>query len=663
LETHAQKLFESFGGFGRGFERKWVRADKRDRWYWGALGTGQFGTGANMAFRRKVFDEIGLFDPALDVGTVTNGGGDLEMFFRVLNTGHTLAYEPAAIVRHRHRRKLIQLRTQLKNNGCGLFSYIFRSVRFHPDQIRFFARLSLWYLLKGNLKPFLKSPLKMGEIPRIFYLDQLLGSFQGALAYWRSQNKAQNIERKFGPVTAGAAYKALSPRIRKLTKPDAIGIRQIDLVLPLMALNDVKDYATVRVFVRDGDHHLGSLDISNDGQTISANRLREEIVRSFGLNLLDPSRRKSKMSVWSKVVSALSDHLIPSDSDRQRQNHPRDSAAERISVVVATLDRPADLGACLQHLLAQKTTSEVEIIVVDNNPASGLTAPVVAQYPGVALVKEPRKGLAYARNAGFLHCTGEIAVATDDDVTMPEDWLRKLTAPFARPEVMIVTGNVLPLEIENRAQALFERYGGLGRGFERFEIGPDWFGSIYGQAVPTWTLGATANAAFRTCIFKDPQIGLMEETLGPGMPSGVGEDTYLFYKVLKAGHIIAYEPAAFVWHKHRRDMNGLRHQLYNYSKGHVAYHLTTFMNDCDVRALLQIFVQLPLWRLKQLLWYAKSLLKGNEPDYPFSLTLTEIIGNAVGPFVLWKSHQRVKREGRSVSRGCKRAKFRPSEIN
>ena len=106
----------------------------------------------------------------------------------------------------------------------------------------------------------------------------------------------------------------------------------------------------------------------------------------------------------------------------------------------------------------------VEIVVVDNNPASGLTTPVVAEFPGIVLVNEPRRGLAYARNAGFAACTGEIAVATDDDVTVPPDWLEKLIAPFARPDVMVVTGNVLPIELETAAQQLFEAYGGLGRG-------------------------------------------------------------------------------------------------------------------------------------------------------------------------------------------------------
>jgi O-antigen biosynthesis protein len=59
-----------------------------------------------MAYRRLLFDSIGLFDPALDVGAVTNGGDDLEMFFRVVKEGHVLVCQPRAIARHRHRSDL-----------------------------------------------------------------------------------------------------------------------------------------------------------------------------------------------------------------------------------------------------------------------------------------------------------------------------------------------------------------------------------------------------------------------------------------------------------------------------------------------------------------------------------------------------------------------------
>jgi len=249
-------------------------------------------------------------------------------------------------------------------------------------------------------------------------------------------------------------------------------------------------------------------------------------------------------------------------------------------VVVATLDRPEDLRECLRCLVTQASARPVEIIVVDNNPGSKLTPPVVAEFPGVVLVEERRRGLAYARNRGVVASRGEIVVATDDDVTMPPGWLGRLVAPFAQPDVMVVTGNIVPRELATTAQRLFEAYGGLGRGSDRRVVDKDWFNRSV-TAVPTWTLGATANAAFRSSIFHHPQIGLMDEALGPGMPSGVGEDTYLFYRVLKAGYTIVYEPAACVWHKHRRDLPELRRQIFNYSKGHVAYHLTTILRDRD----------------------------------------------------------------------------------
>src|SRR5262252_183840 len=313
-----------------------------------------------------------------------------------------------------------------------------------------------------------------------------------------------------------------------------------------------------------------------------------------------------------------------------------------VSIVIATYDRPFDLRNCLRSLAAQASARTIETIVVDNHPASGLTPPVVAEFSGVRLVNEPRRGLAYARNKGFSNSNGDILIATDDDVTMPPEWLEKLLAPFNRADVMVVTGNVFPLELETAAQRLFETYGGLGRGSVPFEVGRHWFDSFRLRAVPTWRLGATANAAFRASIFNHSQIGLMDEALGPGTPSGVGEDTYLFYKVLKAGYAIVYEPAAWVWHKHRRDLGGLRRQIFSYSKGHVAYHLTTLLRDREWRAMINLVIFLPAHHVRRTL----RRLFGRS-DYPLSLIFVETVGNLAGPWALWKSRLRVRREGKS----------------
>ncbi len=647
LETEAQIFFEWHGGFGRGFERRWYRVERENGEQWSYHGAGQFGTGANMAYRRSLFDQIGYFDPALDVGTVTNGGGDLEMFFRVLKEGYTLVYEPSAIVRHRHRRDYGQLQRQITNNGVGLYSYFVRSALAYPDERSAFIRFGLWWLWKGNVRPLLVSLVRPARLPRNLILAELQGSFIGLGRYRKARQAAARVANSFGPVTQVVIPgRHLSPK--RISKPrDAVAVRTVDLAQTLPALTDVTDYAQVRVFVTWNDRLLGSADIPNYHQPVSATRLRQAIVDQLGLKLVEPDRDLSLEFLWAEIAAALNRHYMPTVGGTETSASARLPADVSVSVVVATLNRPDGLRECLRCLIAQESPRLFEIVVVDNNPASGLTPPVVAEFPGVVLVDEPRRGLAYARNAGFAASQGDIVIATDDDVIVPPDWLEKLVAPFVRSDVMIVTGNTLPLELETSAQCFFERYGGLGRGFKRLEVGGDWFESFRRQAVPTWELGATANAAFRASIFSHPQIGLMDEALGPGMPAGVGEDTYLFYKVLKAGYTLVYEPAAYVRHKHRRDMSALRRQIYDYSKGHVAYHVTTLLRDHDLRALLHLAVHMPRWRLRQIVWQLKDRLRGKKSDYPLLLTLLEIAGNLAGPWSLWQSRRRVRREGHS----------------
>ena len=148
LETEPQVLFERYRSFARGFRRQRASFDGP-----GAVAsryglTGDFGTGANMAFRRDLFDRIGPFDPALDVGTPARGGGDLEMFFRVLKEGHTLVYEPRAMVRHRHRRTMAELTRQITDHGIGFSAYVVRSMKAYPDERAAFTRLAAWWYAK-----------------------------------------------------------------------------------------------------------------------------------------------------------------------------------------------------------------------------------------------------------------------------------------------------------------------------------------------------------------------------------------------------------------------------------------------------------------------------------------------------------------------------------
>jgi glycosyltransferase involved in cell wall biosynthesis len=85
---------------------------------------GDYGTGANFAMRRTAVLDLGGFDEALGVGTVTGGGEDIDMFSRVVLAGAALVVEPAALVWHRHRADLPALRLQARGYGTGLGAWL-----------------------------------------------------------------------------------------------------------------------------------------------------------------------------------------------------------------------------------------------------------------------------------------------------------------------------------------------------------------------------------------------------------------------------------------------------------------------------------------------------------------------------------------------------------
>jgi GT2 family glycosyltransferase len=640
LETEAQVLFEKNGGFGRGFERKWYQVHTGCPMPWHLLvQPGMFGTGANMAYRRQLFSQIGGFDPALDVGTATNGGGDLEMFYRILKEGQVLVYEPAAIVRHRHRRDYAVLKKQITNNG-SVYAYLVCNALRYSDERWTLFKLGVKWIQIWHFHNLINTLLGVGKLPLDLVLAEAYGCWTGLFTYQKACRMAKKITQELGALDVDLLPRSLA--LKPLKPNPAVAVRTVELTTAIQPLEDITTYPNVRIYITWRGSPISYIEINNQYAILSASRLCAAIVGNLGLKLLYLDRPLSQSMQWNYAMAALYDCWLPKPPTQLAS--PALPEVVPVSIVVATYDRPNDLPNCIHHLLAQRSPRPVEIVIVDNHPSSGITPPIVAQFPSVVLVTEPRQGLAYARNAGIIASTGDIIIATDDDVSPPPDWLEKLLAPFARPEVMAVTGNTLPIQLDTIAQQLFEEWGdgGLGRGFEKFEGNDHWFERSAVYPVPAWKLGATANAAFRATVFNHPDIGLMYEPLGPGMPSGVGEDTYLLYKIMKAGFSVVYEPSAFVWHRHRRDLPALRRQLYNYSKGIVSYQLTTLLNDRDQRALRMLFRDLPGWHVHRIRQRFQK-----QSRHPIPLSLLEIRGHLAGPWSLWRSHQRVRAEGKS----------------
>ncbi|MHC5826244.1 MAG: glycosyltransferase family 2 protein, partial [Nostoc sp.] len=134
-----------------------------------------------------------------------------------------------------------------------------------------------------------------------------------------------------------------------------------------------------------------------------------------------------------------------------------------VSVVVCTHNRPEELARCLRSLQNLSPVPQ-QIIVVDNVPNSDATRQLVAQFSGIQYVLEPRPGLSVARNIGICHSIGDIIAFTDDDVVVHPNWIARLQQGFQNSRVMVVTGLMLPAELETEAEIMSE-WGHVRRGY------------------------------------------------------------------------------------------------------------------------------------------------------------------------------------------------------
>lgn len=626
LETKAQVLFERYGGFGRGCRRTYSQVPRAGSIPWTLVGAGQLGAGVNMAIRRDVLARVGQFDPALDVGTPTLGGGDHDMFFRVLHAGWLCVYDPAAVVRHRHRRTMQELRHLVFCYGHATRCFLEREELNFPSAQPAIRRLRHWWWRHWAWQRWWRAVFRPAWLPAELVRAEIKGFRLGRGAYARARARIVKDEST-RPDTLSAAAEPPTPR-------GALGTAVVEVAEPLRALEVAAHYDRVEVLVQWQGRSLGTVRLAGFGQPISAHRLADEISHVLWHRLLaplspDPARAAAHFAIDFAARLSASAETNPLPTRRS------------VTVVVTTCNRPDALRRCLQSLIELRTPHALQVLVVDNRPEAGTTAAVLRDFPAVDLVNEARRGSSYARNTGIAAARGDFIAMVDDDMTVTPDWLERLLAPFARADVMAVTGNTLPARLETHAERMLELYGGFGRGFSPRDFDSAWFHRYRWRAVPTWQIGGSGNLAFRRQIFSWREIGRFAETLGAGVPTGVGEDTKLFYDILHAGFTIAYEPAALAWHFHRVTMPGLRKQLYAYSKGHVAYHLMTWFDHGDGRALVRIFAELPLSYLQR----AINRLRGRYP-YPWSLLATEFAGTLAGPWSLWRAHRLARRVAR-----------------
>jgi O-antigen biosynthesis protein len=305
LETRAQRAFEAYGGFGRGWQRKWLRRPRRlgapTYWHHGA---GWIGAGANMAFRRSTFDQLGGFDPALDVGTATMGGGDLDIFFRVLQEGLLLVYAPEALVRHRHRRGDDELARQLTTWGrCYLHAYVHANRRRYPEERRAFARLALWWWKEYVGRNVARGMVRGHTLESELRLHELRGVLRGVGVYRKATRTANALLARH-PDLPTMLPRPSAPRA-PVPPPDRLAERTVSIDAPVTApLEGLGEVAGARVTVTSGGRVVAEATVVPEGDGVSAAQLRDAIALSLAGRLLTDRSEPLRRAVRAWLVGA-----------------------------------------------------------------------------------------------------------------------------------------------------------------------------------------------------------------------------------------------------------------------------------------------------------------------------------------------------------------------
>ncbi len=134
-----------------------------------------------------------------------------------------------------------------------------------------------------------------------------------------------------------------------------------------------------------------------------------------------------------------------------------------LSFVIPAYNEELYLAACIESILEQirrdatgLLQQSTEIIVVNNASTDG-TRGVALRYPGVRVIDEPRKGLTFARQAGFAASSGLLIANVDADSRLTPDWIEKVLAVFdAEPNLAALSGPLVYYDLTPRQRVLIQ---------------------------------------------------------------------------------------------------------------------------------------------------------------------------------------------------------------
>ena len=230
----------------------------------------------------------------------------------------------------------------------------------------------------------------------------------------------------------------------------------------------------------------------------------------------------------------------------------------RVSIIVCSYNGGKTLKECLESL-DQLNYPDYEIVLVDDGSKDD-TADIVKTYHaeraakaaarGRALVDfipivQRNMGLSYARNAGAAAATGAVFAYTDSDCMADPDWLFYLMGTLLSGDYAGVGGpNISPSAVNWVQASVAAAPGGPAHVL---------LSDVVAEHVPG------CNMAFHRWLF---------ESLG-GFDTEyrkAGDDVDFCWRLQTSGQVIAFSPAAIVWHYRRFTLKAFRKQQEGYGE-------------------------------------------------------------------------------------------------
>jgi glycosyltransferase involved in cell wall biosynthesis len=181
------------------------------------------------------------------------------------------------------------------------------------------------------------------------------------------------------------------------------------------------------------------------------------------------------------------------------------------------------LGRCVRSILASDHDS-FEVIVVDQSeePAQ------LPDDPRLVYIASTSVGKSAGLNVGLAAARSPTVAFTDDDCTVPSDWLAKAEMLLERhSDVGMAFGELTPIPHDPS-----EVFVPAGR-YQHFEI-------VRGRRANRVEGGPGANMISRRSVFD--AIGTWDELIGPGSRFPACEEWDMYYRALAAGIAVAKDP-------------------------------------------------------------------------------------------------------------------------